>query len=110
VLFRSAATVVGTNAVGVIMAGMGDDGARGLEEMNRAAGFTLARDEATSIVFDMPKAAIARGCVDRIVPLCSIGTEISVLWQRRGSKLFFPVYTDTTRSQVLEIIGIAPCG
>ncbi len=76
VLFRSAARVVGTNAVGVIMTGMGDDGARGLAEMKTAGAFTLAQDEATSIVFGMPKEAIARGGVDRIVPLHHIAQEI----------------------------------
>jgi two-component system chemotaxis response regulator CheB len=76
VLFRSAARVVGTNAVGVIMTGMGDDGARGLAEMKTAGAFTLAQDEATSIVFGMPKEAIARGGVNRIVPLHHIAQEI----------------------------------
>jgi two-component system chemotaxis response regulator CheB len=76
VLFRSAARSAGANAVGVIMTGMGDDGARGLEEMKNAGAVTLAQDEATSIVFGMPKEAIARGCVDRIVPLHHIAQEI----------------------------------
>lgn len=76
VLFRSTATVAGANAIGVIMTGMGDDGARGLEEMKKAGAITIAQDEATSIVFGMPKEAIARGCVDRIVPLQMIGREI----------------------------------
>jgi two-component system chemotaxis response regulator CheB len=76
VLFRSAARAVGANAVGVIMTGMGDDGARGLAEMKAAGAFTLAQDEATSIVFGMPKEAIARGCVDRIVPLQHLAQEI----------------------------------
>jgi two-component system chemotaxis response regulator CheB len=76
VLFRSAATAAGSNAVGVIMTGMGDDGARGMEEMKQAGAFTVAQDEATSIVFGMPKEAIARGCVDRIVPLQDIAREI----------------------------------
>jgi two-component system chemotaxis response regulator CheB len=76
VLFRSAARAAGANAVGVIMTGMGDDGARGLEEMKGAGAVTLAQDEATSIVFGMPKEAIARGCVDRIVPLHQLAQEI----------------------------------
>jgi two-component system chemotaxis response regulator CheB len=76
VLFRSAARSAGGNAVGVIMTGMGDDGARGLEEMKAAGAVTLAHDEATSIVFGMPKEAIARGCVDRIVPLHHLAQEI----------------------------------
>lgn len=76
VLFRSAARAAGSNAVGVIMTGMGDDGARGLEEMKQAGARTVAQDEATSVVFGMPKEAIARGCVDRIVPLGQIAAEI----------------------------------
>jgi two-component system chemotaxis response regulator CheB len=76
VLFRSAARSVGSNAVGVIMTGMGDDGARGLEEMKNAGAYTLAQDEATCIVFGMPKEAIARNCVDRIVPLHNLAREI----------------------------------
>jgi len=58
------------------MTGMGDDGARGLQEMKQAGARTIAQDEATSIVFGMPKEAIARGCVDRVVPLQNIAKEI----------------------------------
>jgi two-component system chemotaxis response regulator CheB len=76
VLFRSAAAAAGSNAVGIIMTGMGDDGAHGLEEMKQAGAFTIAQDEATSIVFGMPKEAIARGCVDRVVPLTAIAPEL----------------------------------
>jgi two-component system chemotaxis response regulator CheB len=76
VLFRSAAACAGSNAIGVIMTGMGDDGARGMQEMKQAGAVTIAQDEATSIVFGMPKEAIARGCVDHIVPLHMIGREI----------------------------------
>jgi two-component system chemotaxis response regulator CheB len=76
VLFRSAARSAGSNAVGVIMTGMGDDGARGLQEMKQAGARTLAQDEATSVVFGMPKEAIALGCVDKIVPLPNITQEM----------------------------------
>ena len=76
VLFRSAARSAGSNAVGVIMTGMGDDGARGLEEMKQAGARTIAQDEASCIVFGMPKEAIARGCVDKIAPLSQIAQEI----------------------------------
>lgn len=76
VLFRSAARSAGSNAVGVIMTGMGDDGARGLEEMKLAGARTIAQDEASCIVFGMPKEAIARGCVDKIAPLSQIAQEI----------------------------------
>ena len=83
VLFRSAARSAGANAMGVIMTGMGDDGARGMLEMHEAGAFTLAQDEATSVVFGMPKEAIARGGVDRIVPLEQIAREILAADRRR---------------------------
>jgi two-component system chemotaxis response regulator CheB len=76
VLFRSAARYAGSNGVGVIMTGMGDDGARGLSEMKAAGAHTIAQDEATCVVFGMPKEAIARGAADKIVPLQNIATEI----------------------------------
>ena len=76
VLFRSAARSAGSNAIGVIMTGMGDDGARGMAEMKQAGAFNLAQDEATSVVFGMPKEAIALGCVDRGVPLHNLTAEV----------------------------------
>ena len=76
VLFRSAARNAGANAVGIIMTGMGDDGARGLLEMKQAGARTVAQDEASSVVFGMPKEAIARGAADRVVPLGSIAREL----------------------------------
>ncbi|WP_426126503.1 protein-glutamate methylesterase/protein-glutamine glutaminase [Pararhizobium sp. PWRC1-1] len=82
VLFRSAARAAGGNAMGIIMTGMGDDGARGMQEMKQAGAFTVAQDEATSIVFGMPKEAIARGGVDRVVPLDQIAREILMAQSR----------------------------
>jgi two-component system chemotaxis response regulator CheB len=76
VLFRSAARCAGSNAVGIIMTGMGDDGARGMLEMKQAGARTFAQDEATSVVFGMPKEAIARNAVDKIVPLGGIAREL----------------------------------
>jgi two-component system, chemotaxis family, protein-glutamate methylesterase/glutaminase len=69
VLFRSAARYAGKNAVGIIMTGMGDDGAKGMLEMKQAGAYNLAQDEATSVVFGMPKKAIENGAVDRVAPL-----------------------------------------
>jgi two-component system chemotaxis response regulator CheB len=69
VLFQSAAAAVGPNAVGAILTGMGDDGADGLVAMRRAGAHTLAQDERTSIVFGMPKEAIARGAVEEVLAL-----------------------------------------
>jgi two-component system chemotaxis response regulator CheB len=76
VLFRSVATSVGPQAVGVIMTGMGDDGAQGLCEMKEAGAVTIAQDEATCVVFGMPKEAIARGVVDAVVPLDQIANAV----------------------------------
>lgn len=82
VLFRSAARVAGSNAIGIIMTGMGDDGAHGLKEMKDSGATTVAQDESTSVVFGMPKEAIALGGVDRIVPLHAIAQEICRLGAR----------------------------
>ena len=76
VLFRSVAQIAGRNAMGVIMTGMGDDGARGMKEMHDAGAQTVAEDESTCVVFGMPKEAIKLGGVDRVVPLDSIPAEI----------------------------------
>lgn len=76
VLFRSTARYAGKNAVGVIMTGMGDDGARGMFEMKEAGAYNIAQDEATSIVFGMPKEAIKRGGVDKVLPLDKIPNAV----------------------------------
>lgn len=72
VLFRSVARAAGPNGVGVLLTGMGDDGAAGLLEMKRAKAFTVAQDEATSVVFGMPREAISRGAADQVLPLQQI--------------------------------------
>lgn len=69
VLFRSVAKFAGRNATGIIMTGMGDDGARGLKEMFDVGAGTVAQDEATCVVFGMPKEAIKLGAARRVVPL-----------------------------------------
>ncbi len=76
VLFRSVAREAGKNALGVIMTGMGDDGARGLLEMREAGALTAAQDEASCVVFGMPKEAIARGGAAHVVGLNQIGRFI----------------------------------
>ena len=76
VLFRSVAQAAGANAVGVIMTGMGDDGADGLVEMKKAGASTIAQDESTCVVFGMPKVAIDRGAVDDVLPLPRIAHAI----------------------------------
>jgi two-component system chemotaxis response regulator CheB len=82
VLFRSAAQYAGGNALGILMTGMGDDGAEGLLEMHNAGAATVAQDEATSVVFGMPKEAIERGAADKIVPLELIATQIAMTGRR----------------------------
>lgn len=77
VLFRSAARYAGKNACGVIMTGMGDDGAKGMLEMKNAGAYTIAQDEATSVVFGMPHEAIKLGGVDKVLPLEFISKEVA---------------------------------
>ncbi len=76
VLFRSAANYAGKNAIGVILTGMGSDGANGLKEMRDAGGYTIAQDEKTCVVFGMPKEAIETGGVNEIIPLPDISSAI----------------------------------
>ena len=76
VLFRSAARYAGPNAIGVIMTGMGDDGARGMLEMKEAGAVTIAQDEDSCVVFGMPKKAIELGAVDKVLPLLSIAGAV----------------------------------
>jgi two-component system chemotaxis response regulator CheB len=83
VLFRSVARSAGKNALGVIMTGMGHDGARGLLEMREAGAQTAAQDEASCVVYGMPKEAIKLGAADKVLPLHAISGEIS-LYASRG--------------------------
>jgi two-component system chemotaxis response regulator CheB len=68
-LFRSAAQVLGAQAVGVMLTGMGKDGAAAMLEMKQAGAYNLAQDEASCVVFGMPRAAIELGAVDEVLPL-----------------------------------------
>ena len=77
VLFRSVAKFAGANALGIIMTGMGDDGARGLLEMHDAGARTIAQDEASCVVFGMPKEAIKLGAADLTMPLDYIPAAIA---------------------------------
>jgi two-component system chemotaxis response regulator CheB len=72
VLFRSSAQSAGANAVGIILTGMGDDGAHGMKDMHEAGALTIAQDEASCVVYGMPKEAVKLGTVDGILPLSSI--------------------------------------
>jgi two-component system chemotaxis response regulator CheB len=79
VMFTSAARHVGGNAVGVILTGMGNDGAKGMLSMQQAGAQTIAQDEATCVVFGMPKEAIALGGVDHVLPLDKVPNKILAL-------------------------------
>jgi two-component system chemotaxis response regulator CheB len=76
VLFRSVARYAGKNAVGAILTGMGDDGAVGMLEMKEAGAYTVAQDEKTCVVFGMPKEAIKRGGVEKVVPLSEVAKTL----------------------------------
>jgi two-component system chemotaxis response regulator CheB len=84
VLFRSTARYAGRNAVGIMLTGMGDDGARGMREMKDAGAFNIAQDEASSVVFGMPAEAIKHGAIDKVMPLERIADEITRLGHARG--------------------------
>ncbi|HEX6636806.1 MAG TPA: chemotaxis response regulator protein-glutamate methylesterase [Steroidobacteraceae bacterium] len=86
VLFRSVAQKVGPNAVGVILTGMGDDGARGLKEMRDAGARTLAQDEASSVVWGMPGAAVRLGAVEEVLPLGKVAEAVMRLAETAGAQ------------------------
>lgn len=82
VMFRSVAQNVGANAIGIILTGMGDDGARGMREMHDAGAITIAQDEHSSVVWGMPSEAIKRGGVNHILPLGEIAPRLTQLVER----------------------------
>ncbi|MBR7800727.1 protein-glutamate methylesterase/protein-glutamine glutaminase [Undibacterium fentianense] len=82
VLFRSVAKCAGRNALGIMMTGMGDDGALGMRDMHDAGAETIAQDEKTCVVYGMPKEAVKLGAVDKIVPLDTIAQLIEVYGNR----------------------------
>jgi len=88
VLFRSAANSAGKNAIGIILTGMGKDGAAGMKEMHEAGAHTFAQDEASCVVFGMPKEAIAHGGVDEIVPLPDMARRVLEYLGSLGAKTF----------------------
>ena len=77
VLFRSVAKAAGRNALGIIMTGMGDDGARGLREMRDQGARTIAQDEESCVVYGMPKEAVKLGAADDVIPLSRIPASIT---------------------------------
>lgn len=78
VLFRSTAKYAGRNALGIILTGMGDDGARGLKEMLDAGAHTIGQDEASCVVYGMPKEAVRHGGVVQVAPLGAMAAEIGL--------------------------------
>lgn len=85
VLFRSSAQSAGANAIGIILTGMGDDGALGMKEMHNAGALTIAQDEASCVVYGMPKEAVKLGGVDGILPLSAI---LQIIMQAPTRALF----------------------
>lgn len=86
VLFNSAAHAAGKNAVGVILTGMGKDGAAGMLAMKHAGAYNLAQDEATCVVFGMPKEAIAVGAVDEVAPIHELSTRVMAYFTAHGNR------------------------
>lgn len=76
VLFRSVAECAGNNAIGVMLTGMGKDGAAGMLEMHRAGAYNFAQDEASCVVYGMPREAVLLGAVDEVVPLGDIAQRV----------------------------------
>ncbi|WP_327197054.1 protein-glutamate methylesterase/protein-glutamine glutaminase [Trinickia caryophylli] len=87
VLFRSAAQHAGKNAIGVILTGMGRDGAAGLLDMRNAGAYTLAQDEASCIVFGMPREAIALGAADEVAPLSEMSRRVMARLATMGDRV-----------------------
>jgi two-component system chemotaxis response regulator CheB len=85
VLFRTGARYAGSNAVGVLLTGMGDDGAQGLKEMHDAGAFCIAQDEASCVVYGMPAEAVRLGAVDAQLPLRDIGEHVVSRVRRAAS-------------------------
>jgi len=85
VLFRSVAQFAGRNAIGVILTGMGADGARGLGEMQEAGSITIAQDEKTSVVWGMPGEAVKRGAAQKVLPLDQIPSSLAILVKEMNS-------------------------
>ncbi len=87
VLFESVSREIGANVVACLLTGMGRDGAAGLLEIKRAGGLTIAQDEASSIVYGMPREAALLGAADRVLPLSDIGPAVAALVRaREGAK------------------------
>ncbi|MGH8257093.1 MAG: CheB methylesterase domain-containing protein, partial [Steroidobacteraceae bacterium] len=85
-LFASMAEHIGANAIGVLLTGMGSDGARGLKQMRARGAYTLAQDEATSVVWGMPGAAVALGAVERVLAIEQIAAALAAGREVEGGR------------------------
>ena len=83
VLFRSVAQYVGKNAIAVLLTGMGDDGARGMQELKDVGAFTIAQDEKSSVVWGMPGEAVKLGCVDKVVSLDNMAINLQNIYKKK---------------------------
>jgi two-component system chemotaxis response regulator CheB len=84
VLFKSAAGLYGRSSISLVLTGMGCDGAEGTRYIKQAGGITIAQDEATSMIYGMPQAAVETGCVDLVLPLGSIAQKLISLTNRNN--------------------------
>jgi two-component system chemotaxis response regulator CheB len=86
---QSGADVFGSNTIGVLLTGMGNDGARGMQRIRRAGGFTIAQNEATAPIYGMPRAAVELGAVDVVLPpdeiVVAMQQRIGVIWKQIAS-------------------------
>jgi two-component system chemotaxis response regulator CheB len=83
-LFNSVAAYVGTNAIGIMLTGMGDDGAKGMLAMKKAGALNIAQDEASCVVYGMPRVAVELGAVDQVLPLDQIAAYVLNEINRKG--------------------------
>jgi two-component system chemotaxis response regulator CheB len=86
ILFKSAARYYGNAVISVVLTGMGHDGAEGTRYIREAGGITIAQDEASSMIYGMPKAAVETGCVDMVLPLGRIPSKLVFLVKRQGQE------------------------
>ena len=84
VLFKSVVKNVGSDVVSVMLTGMGKDGATAMQEIHNQGGVTIAQDEQSSVVWGMPGAAVALGCIDKVVPLNKIANELIQVCRSHG--------------------------
>ena len=85
-LMETAASYFQSSTIGVILTGMGKDGAQGMKTIKQNGGMTIAQDKSTSVVFSMPKSAIELNCIDKVLPLPEIAQEIVRMCQKQTTR------------------------